>query len=341
MFLGADVSYINEVEDSGGAYYDGRHSVDPFALLAAHGANLARARLWHTPDWTAYSTLDDVKRTFRRAKNAGMASMLDFHYSDTWADPAKQVVPAAWAHLSDTASLAEAVYDYTVDVLLELDLLDLMPDFVQVGNEINTELMMPGQYDGAPINWPRNVQLLNAGIRAVREAGRRADQMPRVMLHIAQPENLMPWFEAAYAAGIADFDDIGLSYYPKWSACSLSQMAQMIAAVHERWKKPIMIVETAYPWTLDAGAVTDHLLGADAVIPAYPPSPNGQRQFLIDLAQAVADAKGTGVLYWEPAWISAPRKPSIWENAALFDYGGNVHKGIEFLSRTYTACEQG
>jgi arabinogalactan endo-1,4-beta-galactosidase len=333
MYIGADISYINEVEDAGAVYSDGGQPEDPFDILARYGFGLARARLWHTPTWTAYSTLDDVKRTFRRARAAGMTLMLDFHYSDTWADPAKQIIPAAWAHLTDPAELARALYDYTLDTLLELHQAGLTPQYVQVGNEINTELLMPGHHDGTPIDWPRNIQLINAGLAAVSEAASRIGRPLRSMLHIAQPEHLMPWFDAATAAGLIGFDDVGLSYYPKWSTCSIGQMAGAMIALRQKFEKPVMVVETAYPWTLDAGLIDDHLLGQDAVVQAYPATPDGQAQFLADLVEAVASASGTGVIYWEPAWVSTPQKPSHWENAALFDYAGSAHKGIEFLSR--------
>lgn len=95
MYLGADLSYVNEVEQLGGVFFEDGSARDPFAILQGRGANIARVRLWHTPTWTAYSTLSDVQRTITRAKALGMAVMLDIHYSDTWADPAKQIIPAA------------------------------------------------------------------------------------------------------------------------------------------------------------------------------------------------------------------------------------------------------
>ncbi len=333
MLLGADLSSIHEVEDSGGVFYHQGLPADLIEILTANGANIARVRLWHTPTWTSYSTLDDAKRTMRRARDAGMALMLDFHYSDTWADPAKQIIPAAWASICDPELLSAALHDYTLTTLIDLHACGLMPEFVQVGNEINTELLMPGYHDGAVINWPRNALLINAGLAAVREAGRRTGTTPRSVLHIAQPENLEPWFEAAFENGVSDFDEIGLSYYPKWSICSLYEMGQAIAAVKQRWGKPIMIVETAYPWTLEPGRVDDHLLGPDAVVPAYPATAEGQRQFLIDLAQITVASGGTGVIYWEPAWISTAAKPTHWENATLFDYEGRALNGIEFFAQ--------
>lgn len=335
MYLGADVSFVNELEDLGGVFYNAEEAQDPFQILRTHHANLIRVRLWHTPTWTRYSTLSDVQRTIARAKALGMAVLLDLHYSDSWADPAKQIIPAAWAHLTDLDRLARAVYDYTGDVLRTLDQQGLMPDFVQVGNEINTEILVDEPYSGAPINWARNARLINAGIQAVRQAGQATTPGPRVVLHIAQPENVVPWFDAALAAGVRDFDVIGLSYYPKWSTYSIDQLGQTLRKARQRYGKDVMIVETAYPWTLNGGYAETHLLGEDSLLPAYPPSPEGQRAFLIDLTQTTLDNGGSGVVYWEPAWISTPQRPSIWENATFFDHRHRVHAGIEFLSHAY------
>ncbi|MFN8371355.1 MAG: glycosyl hydrolase 53 family protein [Anaerolineae bacterium] len=339
MFLGGDLSYVNEVEDDGAVFYHRGQAQDPFVILKDNGANIVRVRLWHTPTWTQYSNLADVERTIRRAKVLNMAVMLNFHYSDTWADPAKQIIPAAWSHISETDNLAHALHDYTLDVLLKLERQGLMPDFVQVGNEINTEILMPGPYDNQPINWQRNARLINAGINAVRAAAIKTSTKPRIIIHIAQPENIVPWFDEALAAGIADFDVIGMSYYPKWSTHSLEQAAQTISRARQRYGKDMMVVEAAYPWTLGAGQLDSHLLAEDCVVPAYPATPQGQRQFLIDFTQAVCNNGGSGVVYWEPAWISTTAKPSTWENATLFDYSGAAHSGIEFLSHPYRGRE--
>lgn len=143
FYFGVDLSYVNEVEDCGAIYRENGQSRDPFELFAEHGANLVRARLWHTPDWTDYSTLDDVRRTFVRAREQGMAALLDIHYSDTWADPGTQEIPAAWEDMDDDA-LADAVYQYTSGVLMALSEDDLVPAFVQVGNETNSGILKRG-----------------------------------------------------------------------------------------------------------------------------------------------------------------------------------------------------
>ena len=344
IYLGADLSYVNEMENHGGQYRQNGQVCDPFQLLRAHGANIVRVRLWHTPTWTNYGTLDDAKKTIRRAKALGMHVLLAFHYSDTWADPQKQLIPAAWAQIATLDRLQQALYDYTFDVLTQLNQEALLPEFVQVGNEINTELMLDYEVgeEGAPINWDRNAPLINAGIRAVRDIGKTTETPPQVMLHIAQPENVIPWFDAARDAGVTDFDWIGLSYYSHWSQYSLTQLGESIQASYERYGRRTIIVETAYPWTLEDADNLPNILGEESLLSGYPATPAGQKRYLTDLTQTVVDSSGSGVIYWEPAWISTPAKTlwgpgSHWDNATFFDFnnGNEVHEGIEFLSHDY------
>jgi arabinogalactan endo-1,4-beta-galactosidase len=342
-YLGADLSYVNEMEDCGGQYRTQGELVDPFALFSQSGANLVRVRLWHTPTWTNYSTLADVKKTITRAKAQGMAVLLDFHYSDTWADPSKQIIPAAWADITDTQELAQALYDYTFSVLTELDQEGLMPDMAQVGNEINSEILRGENESGYPINWERNATLINAGIRAVRDAGAQSTVAPRVMLHIAKPEEVEGWLLAAARSGVTDFDVVGISYYPGWSTNSISAVGDLVARLRYEFGKEVMIAETAYPWTLDGVRESaGNILGADFLSPDYPATPAGQKQFLVDLSQAVLGNGGLGVIYWEPAWISTPcstlwGQGSHWENATFFDFHtqNNVIEGIEFFKYPY------
>lgn len=342
FYLGADLSYVNEMEDHGGQYRRAGQVIDPFDLFRDYGANLVRVRLWHTPTWTNYSTLPDVSKTIRRAKACGMSVLLDIHYSDTWADPAKQIIPTAWARINTLEALQQTLYDYTRDVLEQLDRQGLLPEFVQVGNEINSEILMPAEADGSPIRWARNAALINAGIRAVREVRQSVGTPPGVMIHIAQPENVIPWFDAALAAGVTDFDLIGLSYYTRWSTHSMPQAGQAIRTFKERYGRPVMIVETAYPWTLEDADDLPNILNQESVIPGYPATPAGQKKYLIDLTQTVIDHGGIGVVYWEPAWIST-NSPTLWgpgshwDNATFFDFknGNEVHEGIEFLSHPF------
>lgn len=338
VYLGADLSYVNEMEDCGAVYRLHDRTIDPFVLMKKQGGNLVRVRIWVNPTWTSYSSYVDVLKTIRRAHAAGLQVLLDFHYSDTWADGGKQIAPAAWANLS-TSEQVKALHDYTVDTLLKLDAAHEMPEMVQVGNETNPELL--GGKEGRPINWERNAQLLNAGIEAVEEAGRHAHIAPRIMLHIAQPENILPWFDAATKAGVHGYDIIGISYYSKWSKWNLAQLKATIAEAKKRYGKDVIVVETAYPFTLQNADTMANLLGADSLIPAYPATPEGQRRYMVDLTQLTIDAGGIGVVYWEPYWVSTQcrtpfGKGSAWENATWFDYQDHeVLPVFEWLHHKY------
>ena len=323
LYLGGDLSYVNEMEDCGAVYRLNGKPIDPFKLLKREGGNIVRVRIWVNPTWTKYSNFSDVLKTIRRTHAAGMQALLDFHYSDDWADGGKQIAPAAWANLT-TDQQVKALHDYTLDTLRKLDAEGAMPEMVQVGNETNPELL-GGKVPGAPINWDRNARLLNAGIQAVQEAGRSGSIAPRIMLHIAQPENVLPWFDAAAKAGVQGYDLIGISYYKKWSTYGLDQLKQTIAETKHRYGKDVIVVETGYPFTLEGADTANNLLGNDALIPGYAATPQGQRQFMVELTQLTIDAGGIGVVYWEPYWISTRcgtrwGKGSDWENSTWFDY---------------------
>ncbi len=344
FYLGADLSYVNELEDCGGRWREHGRRVDVFPLFHAHGANVVRVRIWNDATWTKYSNLADVLKTIRRAHAAGMQVLLDFHYSDDWADGDHQVIPAAWAAITDRDALAEALHRYTYDTLMALDRAGQMPELVQVGNETNGELLGQANWvkDRRPIDWQRNAALFNAGLRAVHDAGRDAHTpghpVPRAMIHIAQPENLLPWFEAATRAGVTGYDLIGISYYAKWSRYTLAQLGETIRALRATYAADVVVVETAYPFTLEGADASPNLLGADSLIPGYPATPEGQRRYLLDLVQLVRDNDGSGVVYWEPDWISTRCRTrwgqgSNWENAALFDFanGNELLPGVDFL----------
>lgn len=338
FYFGADLSYVNEMEDCGAVYLENGQPRDPFELFQAHGANLVRTRLWNNPTWTKYSTLDDVKKTFTRAQETGMDTLLDFQYSDNWADPSRQEIPAAWEAIEDEDELAQALYQYTYDVLIELNKQWLMPDFVQIGNEINSGLVK----ERVGLDWPRDAKLLQAGIRAVRAAAQATETSPRIILHVAQPENTGWWFKEATENGITDFDVIGISYYPQWSSFSISGLASQVNSLRQVYAKDVMVVEAGYPWTLDSAPET-----ASNVLTqgqrGYPISPAGQLNFMQDLSQALINNGALGVVYWEPAWVSTScstrwGQGSHWENATFFDFQNNdeVLEGIDYMSFPYS-----
>ena len=337
FYFGIDLSYVNEMDDCGAVYRVDGVEQDAYEIFSTNGANLVRARLWHNPDWTDYSTLKDIKRTFQRAQAQNMSTLLDFHYSDNWADPGRQEIPAAWEDLDTTDALADAVYDYTYATLNELHAEGLTPDFVQVGNETNSGMLK----EIVESDWPRDAQLFNAGIAAVREFSAETDTSPQIMLHVAQPENTTWWFTEAEAHDVNDFDVIAISYYPQWSSYSIAEMGAQANFLRQRFGKDVMVVETAYGWTREAvNETADNILNQG--VRGYPFSPAGQRQFMIDLTQSLISNGAIGVVYWEPAWVSTEcstrwGQGSHWENATFFDFenGNELHEGIEFLTHDY------
>lgn len=323
-YYGADLSYVNEMLDCGAEYFtsDGEKK-DPYEIFSEAGCNLVRLRLWHTPDWTDYSNFEDVKLAIERSKTLGMQVMLDFHYSDDWADPSKQKIPAAWLGVIDnTPVLGDSLYNYTYKTLKDLAEEDLLPEIVQVGNEINPMILQDGDLQW-PIDWNRNAPLLNKGIKAVRDISEEYNKEVGVMLHIAQPENGIWWFEQATENGVTDFDWIGLSYYPLWSDYKLKDVSLGVKFLVDKYDKRLMIVETAYPFTTLNSDPAGNILGIDASVEGILISEEGQLEYLETLEEEILDGGGEGLIYWEPAWVSTTcstqwGQGSHWDNATLF-----------------------
>ncbi|OZV69400.1 arabinogalactan endo-1,4-beta-galactosidase [Winogradskyella aurantia] len=341
FYFGADLSYVNEMEDCGAIYKNTMGTVeDVYKLFKEEGANLVRVRLWHNPTWTNYSNYDDVAQTISRAKAQGMKVLLDFHYSDTWADPDKQEIPAAWANeINNTEALGNLLYNYTYETLNNLSNANLLPEIVQVGNEINGMILQQGELVW-PIDWERNSYLLNKGIEAVRAISEDKNKPIDVMLHIAQPENGLWWFEQATDNGITDFDWIGLSYYPTWSDYDLSEVQTPLATLINTYNKRLMIVETAYPFTFTNADTANNIMGPTALTNNIPATQQGQLDYLNQLHTIIKNAGGEGLIYWEPAWISTScstlwAQGSHWDNATLFDNDGKATLGITYYNRAF------
>lgn len=341
FYYGSDLSYVNEMEDCGTTYKNSNGIIqDPYEIFKNEGANLVRLRLWHSPTWTDYSNLQDVKQSIQRAKDQGMHVLLDFHYSDTWADPSKQQIPAAWINsIDDTQTLGNALYNYTYTTLLELANENLLPNIVQVGNEINPMILQDGDLEW-PIDWVRNSHLINKGIEAVRTIAEDQNETIEVMLHIAQPENGLWWFEQATENGVIDYDWIGLSYYPIWSDYDLNEVQSPLSTLINTYNKKLMIVETAYPFTLDNADNANNILGSDALVNGYPASQQGQLDYLNKLKSIIKNAGGQGLVYWEPAWVSTNcytlwAQGSHWDNATLFDHNNKATLGMTFYNASF------
>lgn len=357
FYKGVDLSYVNELEDCGTVYYN-ESSVeqDPYTILSDKGANMVRLRLWHNPQWTSFSNFNDVKLAIIRAKAEGMAVMLDVHYSDFWADPSRQWRPEAWNDVVDDGILADSVFQYTYNTLLKLANENLLPEMVQIGNEINGNILIkrttqdidngsPGMY---PINWTRQVSLLQHGIDAVQQINTELSASVKTIIHIAQPENAVSWFDNATNNGLSDYDIIGLSYYPQWSDLGIREVGEHVKYFVDTYQKETMLVELGYPWTTSGNDNAGNVLGNGSKLDVYGNvlSKTVQKDFLIELSYLVKENGGNGVVYWEPAWVSSTCQTywgtgSHYENAALFDFDNTLHEGAEFLSYNLSQKPQG
>ncbi len=338
FYYGADLSYVNEMLDCGAVYKDATGTAkDPYKIFSEAGANLVRVRLWHNPTWTQYSNFEDVKKTIARAKEEGMHVLLDFHYSDTWADPGSQVIPAAWeAQIKNKEILGGLLYDYTYKILADLAALDLLPEIVQVGNETN-RMILQKEGENANMDWDRNAFLLNKGIKAVRDISKAKNIEIEVMLHIAQPENALWWFKEATENGIIDYDWIGLSYYPIWSEYKLDNVGAAFEKLISTYNKRLMVVETAYPFTLENNDSANNILDKNALINGYPATQQGQLDYMNKLKEVIKSSGGEGLVYWEPAWVSTKcstlwGQGSHWDNATFFDFDNKATLGMQFYN---------
>lgn len=352
---GMDLSTLAEVEQCGGVFRDHGNAADAMAILQSYGMNYLRLRLWNHPyDDQGKSfgagtcDIDVVTGLAKRAKALGIKWCLDLHYSDFWTDPGKQRVPRAWKGMT-AEQLADAVYDFTKDSLQHLKDADVLPSMVAVGNEITNGLLWPL---GQKPNWDNIVLFLNAGIRAVREF----DPSISVMLHLdagGNNEMYRDWFDHYFAHHGADFDYMGLSYYPFWHGTMEDLRANMNDMAH-RYHKDMIVAEVSTGFTLEdykdyeklpdekrKGMATKPELAAKV---PYEMSPEGQSKFmqdLMELLKGIDEGRGKGFMYWEPAWIPVPGSEwaspeaiaymqekgpggNEWANQALFDYDGNA-----------------
>lgn len=345
--MGADLSYTNQVEDYGGIYRDSGNVKDPFLICKQRGTNLIRVRLFHNPTWTTnlnsgkyYNDLNDVTKTIRRAKNAGMWVNLDLHYSDTWADPHKQELPAAWQGLT-LPILKDSIYQYTLMVLNHLKSQNLTPEIIQIGNENNNGMCFPlGKIVND--NFQPFAELLKSGIKAVRDFSINSTIKPQIILHVAQLHDADWWANGVVnVGGVQDFDILGISHYYQWANINtMSAIGATIRNLKTKYGKKIMIVETAYSWTTQNADAYGNIMSDPTKTPQYPLSPDGQFRYLRDLTQEVITAGGSGIMYWEAGWITSSLRDlwgvgSSWDNNTLFDFQGNALQGFDFMTFKY------
>jgi len=331
---GADVSFLQQIEDNGGKFYENGKAVDVLRLFKEHDINFIRLRLWNNPSGK-YNGLDSTLLMAARIKKHGLKFLLDFHYSDTWADPGHQTKPLAWQNISFDA-LKDSIYAYTYHVISLLKTQNTLPDIVQIGNEITSGFLWNDGRVGGIYNtrqqWYNFASLLKMGIKGVKDACDGIDSV-KIMIHIDRggDQSGSRWFFDHLASENVNFDIIGLSYYPWWQG-SLTALKNNMNMLANRYYKKIVIVETAYPWTLKGADSKNNIVGENSqLLKGYPATVQGQYDFLTDLINIIKNTNGglgAGVFYWEPDDISTRLLPSSWENNALFDFNGNVLNSI-------------
>jgi arabinogalactan endo-1,4-beta-galactosidase len=307
--VGADVSFLRQAEQQGIVFKETGVATPVLEMLKAHGYNWVRLRIFHTPS-DLPNNLDYTIASAKAAKKLGFHLLLDFHYSDTWADPGKQYTPKAWVGLSHD-QLVKAVFDYTRDTIAAFGAAGVLPDMVQVGNEITAGMLWP---DGRlPDHWDHFAALLKAGIAGVA-AGAGDSPHPRIMIHIdrgGDEEGTKYFFDKLNFYHVP-YDVIGQSYYPWWHG-GLNQLRDNLRFMAKTYKKDIIVVETAYNWK-----PTEFIKKSGQ----FPETPEGQKQFLAAVDRVVRetpDGLGKGVFWWEPA---VPPQPI--SSRSFFDDNGNV-----------------
>ena len=330
-YVGGDISELPTMEKAGSKYYDKNGSLISDLITYSHdqGMNAMRVRLFVDPDkYTgsdkdqyACQSYDYILPICKRIKESGMSLLLDFHYSDTWADPAKQWTPADWASLSDD-QLYTKIYDYTKEVLTNLKAEGVVPDFIQTGNEISYGMCWGPYGTSSPkkaytsqansgsnaTNLTRFANLLKNAIAACREVCPKA----KIVLHterVAQASVTTSFYDWAKNNNL-DYDIIGLSYYYYYHG-AVSQLETTLKTIdNKKYGKDIWIVETGSPlnWAIS---------GSDSY---YPVTADGQNQFMNDLI-AVLDnhSSVTGLFWWEMDYNAYGTSLTNWYNGGLFN----------------------
>lgn len=329
FIAGADVSLLSFFEANGIAYKVNSQTEDALAILTNSGVNCARLRLFTSSAAQAqadpYDYINNLSYTVplaARVKKAGLQLLLDFHYSDTWADPGHQATPAAWTNLT-FPQLVQQMHDYSSNCLVAFKNSNAMPNYVQIGNEITDGLLWTNGEVGGSYNvaaqWSKLAQLLNAAIQGVKDGAET--NAPKIVIHIDRGGDWSgtKWFfDNLIQTQHVQFDFIGESYYPFWHG-SLTNLANCLSNAAVRYGKPLLVAETAFPWTNSYWTTN---------IDGYPGTTNGQAQYVVGLAQvvkSVPNGLGAGIFWWGTEYqeLNAVNEAGF-NTASFFDAGGNV-----------------
>lgn len=329
FLVGGDVSALSKIEEMGGSFFDEGKTSDAILMMRKYGANCFRLRLFVNPPYTDVM-VNDLPYTIelaKRIKKSGAKLLLDFHYSDTWADPGKQFKPEAWRNL-EFEELVEKVYRYTYDSIRTMKDESVLPDIVQPGNEVTNGMLWPdGKLYGVgdpEQQWGKFTRLLKAAIQGIKD-GAGEDKI-KILIHIDRGGDWAGtkfFFENLEKHNVS-YDIIGLSYYPWWHG-SMDALRETLNNAATYFGKDILVVETAYPHRSIDFSQVEH---ANPEYMEWPMSPEGQRSFLAELVLSVLKTpndRGLGVLWWYPESIPVSGLNAWFGGAnALFDEVGNV-----------------
>ena len=312
IISGVDISDYPKVSSYNPTFYDENNNEIGFInSLIQNGVNTIRLRLWVNPVDES-SSLDEVKEFSNELKSLGFKIWVTPHFSDTWAHPGQQQTPSDWSSLS-FEELKNQVYTYTSQIMSEIN-----PDYIQIGNEINTGILFP--HGRIADNQDQFVELVNEGVNAVRNSSTNA----KIILHCAGFESSNWFFNIVNQV---DYDVIGISYYPWWHGKSLDDLQNQLSSLSINFEKEILIAETSYPFTLGWNDWTNNNVGSEEhlILPDYPASPQGQKDFIRDIKNLVFEVNnGIGFCYWGAdriAWDGeTSTNGSTWENQAVFDF---------------------
>lgn len=358
---GMDLSTLAELEKLGTKYYDNNEETDILEIMKRYNVDTIRLRLWNDPYsdtgepyGAGTNDLDTTLAIAKKVTDAGMGVLLNYHYSDFWADPGKQIKPKAWKDYG-VKELEKAVYEYTRATMQIFKEQGVNLTMVQVGNELTNGLLWP---EGQKPEYDNIALFINAGIRGVRAV----DVEVPIMIHLDNGGNnelYRTWFDEFMKRG-EDFQYIGLSYYPFWHG-TLDMLEYNMNDIAERYNKDLIIAEVSMGYTMEDYAAYEGLKPEErkgyATKPAlvekleYPMTKEGQADFMKDILTRLQNVKGghgCGFFYWEPAWIPVPGSGwatsasleymndpgpcgNEWANQALFDYDGNVNPALEVI----------
>ena len=335
---GADISWLPEIEAAGGKFFDAKgRRIDAIALLKLSGVKVGRIRVFVNP-LTETGSLNRAIALAKRLKTNGLEICIDLHYSDTWADPANQTMPTGWSMEID--KLENEVYEYTQEILREFVNAGVTPKWIQVGNEVAGGFLWPlGKISSDDARqWQNFVRLQNASALAIRELLPNA----LIIVHLecgGDSQRVHWWLSNAQKHGLSNFDILGLSYYSQWSG-SLNELNKTLNVVTSTFKKPVVIAETAYPWTTQRFG-NDVIDTVKALLSGHPLTKNGQKKFVLSLEKLLRQQpgnRGLGLWWWEPMAMKvlSSNGAITWNggmaNSTLIDSDGRALPALSALN---------